>query len=1023
MDSKIAKKRNRLSFVCQACRKSKTKCDKLKPKCSRCRSQDLSCVYDIAIQTRPKCASRKSQIQMLDNELDFWKKKTNYLMKLQYEKILKDSNRSSNHLFGDLEVLPEKDLVNNKRTVVNFWDLNVNIYRRDTNLIISPIMKTEVTPLSENNIIVNDHFIITLIISVVATSSENVAMLPAYAAEPNMARYSPSAITTILKNKDILVQHCQNPNERRRIEYFTNKILQIPIPDKNNSRLKSFLADVNRDLSYPYLEDHVTSEGDYSDLLKSFIQSYEELLPPYDIILHYKAHFYENIYPCLPFLDKNSFEEMLKDIVIKDPNDINKIKLRFGKSGLRGKIETMCLLTIILKLSYMSLNFINEKDRDNKYVSSDILRTYPISDKVISLIQKCSVSENWVACPNEDIVACLLYMWSYLVFSPEEGDFFTANPTDVLCNLIIMLSTTIGLHRDPKDFRNLDGDWNRGLRNHRRLLWLCVIGMSGIEIILKGRRGTSKSFMSSFIDIDDPNVLDQYLERVKNDMETEDAFVLKLHENTFKYAYLVSLHQRIGDLFLKYNGTFKLSEINDLKKKIDIFIKKEFRLESPEDILKDLNVNGSNDDIINQLSIITTKNSANFLYTILSKLIMLRVSLSLLFHFEKCCAKQKLEKEQNAQNHPNMMYNNEVDYMPYYYHYLKDCICYTVSLSHYIGYFYEKNNTDLISPMTTYHISKIIQLSLSSVLLTSLSTGLKIHVAINELMSSPTSVVIETSEKIQLLSNLEVQMRTALFATYNLVSENLRFTYYPVFKMLVLFDVFMIKYKKDELLPNFFKSLMTEFNNERYQRLFGLTFNFKIEKGKRMIDDIRSRNLIGSCTNDQLKSILHELKHTRMEIIPEIPIKTNMVSNDESRTQSYNDNNVVDRKQISGTNENNGQIKDYYQNSAQVPPTGIGNDTILNTGIPVGPHYSNGRFNNFYGNGQIATQVDLSIPGTNSSTNGNNSNMDMNSTSYKYNETNPIPNPVSLASSDTLEFANIFGDTDIFGYDFFFGTD
>ena len=1016
MESKIAKKRNRLSFVCQACRKSKTKCDKLKPKCSRCKSQDLSCVYDIAIQTRPKCASRKSQIQMLDNELDFWKKKTNYLMKLQYEKILKNSNKSTNHLFGDLEMLPEKDLINNKRTVVDFWDLNVNIYRKDTNLIISPIMKTEVTPLSENNIIVNDHFIITLIISVVATSTENVALLPAYAAEPNMAKYSPSVISTILKNKDILVQHCQNPNERRRIEYFTNKILQIPTVDKDNSRIKSFLADVNKDLSYPYLEDHVTSEGGYSDLLKSFIQSYEEVLPPYDVILHYKSHFYENIYPCLPFLNKNSFEEMFKNIVFKDPNDINKIKLKFGTSGLRGKIETMCLLAIILKLSYMSLMFINEKDRDNKYVSSDILKTYPISDKTISLIQKCSVSENWVACPNEEIVACLLYMWSYLVFSPEEGDFFTANPTDVLCNMIIMLSTTIGLHRDPKDFRNLDGDWNRGLRNHRRLLWLCIIGMSGIEIILKGRRGTSKSFMSSFIDIDDPNVLGQYLERVKDDMETEDSFVLKLHENTFKYAYLVALHQRISDCFLKYNGTFKLSEINDLKKKIDNFIKKEFRLESPEVNLKDLNVNGSNDDIINQLSIITTKNSANFLYTILSKLIMLRVSLALLFHFEKCCARQKLEKEQND---PNVTSNNDIDYMPYYYHYLKECVCYTVELSQYVSFFYEKNNTDLISPMTTYHISKIIQLSLSSILLTSLSTGLKIHVALNELMSSPTSVVIETSEKIQLLSNLEVQMRTALFGTYNLVSENLRFTYYPVFKMLVLFDVFMVKYKKDELLPNFFKSLMAKFNNERYQRLFGLTFNFKILKGKRMIDDIRSRNLISSCTNDQLKSILQEIHNTRIEIIPEKPMETNPINSNESSTSVYDiNNNAVEGHPLSQINQNGGQVKGFYQAPVQNSQTTVGNGSILNTGIPIGPNYSNGQFNNLYDNGQVISQ-NGKIPNNIN----NNSNMNTNNNGYKSYDASQIPNPISLASSDTLEFANIFGDSDIFGYDFFFGAD
>ncbi|SMN20707.1 similar to Saccharomyces cerevisiae YAL051W OAF1 Oleate-activated transcription factor, acts alone and as a heterodimer with Pip2p [Maudiozyma saulgeensis] len=1014
--TKIAKKRNRLSFVCQACRRSKTKCDKLKPKCSRCKNQDLSCVYDIAIQTRPKCASRKSQIQMLDNELDFWKKKTNQLMKLQYKKIIESKQT---HLFGDLEVLPERDLTNNKRTVKDFWDLNVNIYRDDTNLIISPIMKTEVTPLSENNIIINDHFIITLIISVIATSNENVALLPAYAAEPNMVKYCPSVVNTILKNKDILVKHCQNTHEKRRIEYFTNKLLQIPISHKNSVRLESFLADVNKDLSYPYLEDHCTLEGGYSELLESFIDSYEQLLPPYDVILHYKAHFYENIYPCLPFLDKNSFEKMFKSIVFKDPNNLEKIKLNFGTSGLRGKIETMCLLSIILKLSYMSLMFINEKDIDAKNISSDILKKYPISNKTISLIQKCAVSENWIACPNENIVACLLYMWSYLVFSPEEGDFFTANPTDVLCNLIIMLSTTIGLHRDPSDFRNLDGDFNRELRNHRRLLWLCVVGMSGIEVILKGRRGTSKSFMASFIDIDDPNVMDQYMKRVKNDMEVPDAFVLKLHENTFKYAYLVSLHQRISDCFLKYSGTFKLREINELKEKIDAFIKKEFPLESRAENLKDLNINTTNDDIINQLSLITTKNSANFLYTVLSKLIMLRVSLALLFHFEKCCVQQK--KDMKAAN--NKDYENNIDYLPYYYHYLKESVCYTVLLSNYIGFFYDKGNSNVISPLTTYHMSKIIQLSLSTVLLTALSTGLKVHVSINEVMSSPTSVIIETSEKIQLLSELEVVMRTALFRTYNLVSENLRFTYYPVFKMLVLFDVFMVKYKKDELLPNYFKSLDTGLQIERREKLFGLTFNYKLEKGEKMIDDIRDRNLIGNFSCDQLKSILEKIHQTNLDIIPDYSDQdvNSIIDNNPPMQTHDNNSNESSGTPMSEINETQIPIKAYYHSSENNGlPT---NSNINNTVDMINQSYSNEtQLPNFPASMAVPelpeNMVDINNIGFNNEHNNNNTNNPNKSMDY-----NTFQNPISLASDDTLEFANLFGDVDIFGYDFFFGTD
>lgn len=52
--SDISKKRNRLSFVCQGCRKAKTKCDKEKPACSRCLKHGIRCVYDLTSQKAPK---------------------------------------------------------------------------------------------------------------------------------------------------------------------------------------------------------------------------------------------------------------------------------------------------------------------------------------------------------------------------------------------------------------------------------------------------------------------------------------------------------------------------------------------------------------------------------------------------------------------------------------------------------------------------------------------------------------------------------------------------------------------------------------------------------------------------------------------------------------------------------------------------------------------------------------------------------------------------------------------------------
>lgn len=979
--TKRQKKRNRLSFVCQACRKSKTKCDKLKPCCTRCFKQNLSCIYDIAMQVSPKSASRTSQIRILENELDYWKKKTYKFMGLQKEKLLSSDNGYS---FGDINMKPERNLINNKLTVENFWDLNINVYRNDTNLIISPIMKSEVGPLSENNIIVNDYFILSSIISIVSSSTDNESSVPAYTTNLNMSEKSqPKVVKILLENKDRLLKQCTNPQQKLRIEKFTDRILQRPkyLSTKN---VGSYLTDINNDLNLPYLEDHYTIEGDYSELLKSYMKSFEEILPPYPVIMHYKAHFYENILPCLPFLNKNNFESTINSILFQDPDDPEKIIIKFGTSCLRNKLENLCLLSLIVKLSYMSLIFINEKEVDTKYISAEILKQYPISNDAITIIQNCSASENWITRPNEDVISCFLYLWSYLVFSPEEGDFFTENPTDILCNMIIMLSTTIGLHRDPSDFVEFNNSNNPELKNHRRLLWLCVISMSGIETILKGRYLSSKIFMTSFIDIDDPNVLEKYMQKVKNDMPVHDIFTLKLHENTFKQAYIVSLHQKISDLFLRFNGTFKLKELYDIKQKIDSYIEKEFMLKPLEKNLSDMNINGSDDDIINQLSLITTKNSANYLYTVLSRLIMLRVSLASLFHFEKLCVKQKKEfKEETDRQNDDI----NIDYEDYYYYFLNETIYYTVQLAEYINYFFKKEQSSEISPLTSYHVSKIIQLSLSSVLFSSLSICLKIYIATNDIMHSSEMVTEEMKEKLSLLEEIESLVRTSLFYTYKLVSDNLRFTYYSVFKMLAIFDIFMKKFKEGDLIH--LQALEVDSLNDKITRVFGLTFNFKLEKGEKLIDVLRDRNLMTTFSNDKLRKMLEQLQNIDLVIVP----------ND-------NHSNKTIKPNVELTNGHNNFNDSLFSNNAdsQVSTKGIlGPKNPLNTTDP--------SFPNDFPTSSYGTTFSNDI-----------TNNVQNTENLKPFDTN-MTNDKGMVSIDDIEFANLFGDVDLFKYDFFFGNE
>ncbi|KAH3900365.1 oleate-activated transcription factor OAF1 SCDLUD_003339 [Saccharomycodes ludwigii] len=70
--SKSTQKRNRISYVCQSCRKLKTKCDMLKPQCTHCKEQNLTCIYDFTKQAAPKRPNKDAIIARLSKQVDYW---------------------------------------------------------------------------------------------------------------------------------------------------------------------------------------------------------------------------------------------------------------------------------------------------------------------------------------------------------------------------------------------------------------------------------------------------------------------------------------------------------------------------------------------------------------------------------------------------------------------------------------------------------------------------------------------------------------------------------------------------------------------------------------------------------------------------------------------------------------------------------------------------------------------------------------------------------------------------------------
>ena len=327
--------------------------------------------------------------------------------------------------------------------------------------------------------------------------------------------------------------------------------------------------------------------------------------------------FLNRLLPNLPFIHKEIFEESISQTITYDPNDLSKIKLNLGCNHLRDKFGILSILMVLLKLSYISLKaIINDNDTDDEnekanynvhitpkesnistqqnvhnlnkrvgakvnkkansdkkikvnndlfssmpiFVTQEQVNKYPISNDFILIAQRCLASENWFACPNENIITCLLFIWSFFAFSPEEGNFFLEHPTDIISCLIMILSTSIGLHSDPSDYAQLKEPSlsDQRLLKHRRLLWVSVVGICSFEVTLKGRYPLlSSDLMSSFLDTKAVNNIKHYMERVSKDMTgSEDELLIKIHEGTVERAQLSLLLVNMDNLTMSYNDTF-----------------------------------------------------------------------------------------------------------------------------------------------------------------------------------------------------------------------------------------------------------------------------------------------------------------------------------------------------------------------------------------------------------------------------------------------------------------------------------
>lgn len=843
------KRRNRISFVCQACRRSKTKCDREKPRCGRCIQHGLPCVYDVEKQPAPRNPSKDATISRLEKDVEYWKAKA---LGDRREDVI-SSKRLLDANVNEVEKNGTKKPRNVNSDIFNGSDdIQINLYKAHPSMIMNRVMKREVKPLSENYAITQDAFLSGLIASVFLDPSKN-TMIPALTASASVSRAQPSVTDNVFKLKEILIRQCHNASQVSRINEFTDRILQNT--NSNRNLRMGMMPTANQStFDRHYMEDFCPKTGEYSDLLKDFIKEMESILPPFDIIKNYKAHFYENVFPDLPFLNRYLFEESLALTLYPDEDNPSKVKIRLGNSRLRTKMENLSILLVILKLSYISLRLMEEGSEKFSFcLDRDVLEKYPISNDAVVLAQSCLSAENLFACANENIITCLLYIWSFFVYSPEEGDFFLEHPTDVLSGLIVMLATSIGLHRDPSDFPQLmDASMtDPSILNHRRMLWVGITTTICFESSLKGRHPLSlEVLMNQFVDIRDPNAVNIYLERVKKDMITPNTDFLRLHECCFKRSRLALLISDLDRLSLTYDGNFSLKSIEGLRDKIENFLDDNFTI---RDLKKD-----SNDSLMSESWCNSkhhaSENSLALHSIIMSKLMILRTSMALFFHFESLLS-----------DNPQLM-------QFYCKYFLRVCID-TLTLVNYITKFFNDGYAACLLPSNSYNIMKVTQLALSSTCFGALGIIMRIELAGNSLFSQyqdtnsniDSGKLRENNQKMELLSVLKKAFEIALEKVYHVASEHLRFTYFSVFKMLALFDVIIQRMKKGELWSGMLRLQHVDEMNPRLMKALSMTLCLDPDKKQNIINKLKMKNHLISFTVNDLNEICQKVRDLQQE--------------------------------------------------------------------------------------------------------------------------------------------------------------
>ncbi|SCU96091.1 LAMI_0F05182g1_1 [Lachancea mirantina] len=912
-------KRNRISFVCQVCRRSKTKCDRGKPSCLRCLKLGLSCIYDVEQQTPPKTPSKDAMIMRLRREAEYWQKRAMDLgasmshVPSETSSLLAPPESATQADFFEHGTVSESSLSQQSR-VPRPDQIMINLYKPSARLLVTAYTSQELKPSSDVAQVRSDTFLCLFFTSFLAWSNKN-ALISSVSQRGILSVSKGIKLrdhTSILREQ--LYRYCANDIQRSRVDLFTT-LLEQGTGHSTEANSGIFVKLLNSSVRHFFIEGSRAENEPYTQVLTELITQIEATLPPYCIVKQYLFHFYQYVYPFMPCLEISFFDSLLIEILIEDPSNPEKIKLNLGRDRLRAKVTCLATLFLVLGITYkcalaeLSAFELFDSSSSNATDLMTMVKEHPVTNDMIIISQKCLTTLNIFNWPTEDALCCLLHLWTYFAISPESGDVYYGQSTEFIMGLITIMATNMGLHRDPSEYVQLtDKNFtNPRMLNYRRNLWTFLSTLNFFEATLKGRGPQAMTCKNSFLN-DCLKLPGLYSERISRDSVDQDPIELKTSAWNYGKFELFAMIAELNKISSNLEDGLSLDKVEDLMQRIDNHLNLIFNLEALENAGHDQKLKIPSKLFSSaEINVSQVQKVYGLHGHLLGHLVLFRISFALFLHFEKEYS------------------NNSANYRVYYERFLMNSFSRLIYLLELYDKLYGGKIAKCFPSFTAFMTDKAMQMCLNTMLFSLISMILRFTRAEASLgeRHSPSALQEDSWRKREKFKFIRQNLERVLERLTQLTSRYLRITFFPVFKMSLLMDYIVKIIKGNDTLGIIDKVAKTVSNDRVHRDLF-LKFGLDIKCMENVRQELDHSNFLNDLHLDLLNSLqnlLHKAgfstTETKQQVDPFYPDREEELTKNEKTTFIPMQN----------------QVPDSYANDKYA---GVGNDSIFDSNLVHG---------------------------------------------------------------------------------------